>query len=77
MKHSTPPRTPARHRVAHSIKLRMVLVFLVLAAAMTLVFFTGVQKVFSVGWREAARPLLMDYVDRLAEDIASDGTPSV
>ena len=31
----------------------------------------GVQKAVSVGWREAARPLLMDYVDRLAAEIGS------
>jgi signal transduction histidine kinase len=59
-----------KHRIAHSIKLRMVLVFLLLAAAMTFVFISGAQKAFSVGWREAARPLLMDYVDRLAADVA-------
>ena len=67
----------ARRRVAHSIKLRMVLVFLLLAAAMTLVFVAGAQRAFSVGWREAARPLLVDYVDRLSADIAAGGTPSV
>ena len=67
----------AKQRIAHSIKLRLVLVFLLLAAAMTFVFFTGAQKAFSVGWREAARPLLMDYVDRLAGDITSQGLPSV
>ncbi len=66
----------AKHRIAHSIKLRMVLVFLFLAAAMTLVMVTGAQKAFSVGWREAARPLLMDYVDRLAGEITVDGSPS-
>ncbi|MCU0927269.1 MAG: HAMP domain-containing protein, partial [Hydrogenophaga sp.] len=67
----------AKHRIAHSIKLRMVLVFLVLAAAMTFVMVTGAQKAFSVGWREAARPLLMDYVDRLAGEITAGGLPSV
>jgi signal transduction histidine kinase len=60
--------------VAHSIKLRMVLVFLLLAGAMTFVFISGAQKAFSVGWREAARPLLMDYVDRLAADVAGQGS---
>jgi signal transduction histidine kinase len=55
----------------------MVLVFLLLAAAMTFVMVTGAQKAFSVGWREAARPLLMDYVDRLAADIAGHGPPSI
>jgi signal transduction histidine kinase len=67
----------AKHRIAHSIKLRMVLVFLMLAAAMTFVVITGAQKAFSMGWREAARPLLMDYVDRLASDITAGGPPSV
>jgi signal transduction histidine kinase len=62
----------ARHRLAHSIKLRMVIVFLLLAAGMTFVLLTGVQKMFSVGWREAARPLLMDYVDHLAAEVSPD-----
>ena len=66
----------AKHRVAHSIKLRMVLLFLLLAAGMTFVFFTGAQKAFSLGWREAARPLLMDYVDRMASEITNGGAPS-
>jgi signal transduction histidine kinase len=81
MNEAQPPQTSswrrAKHRIAHSIKLRLVLVFLLLATAMTFVFFTGAQKAFSVGWREAARPLLMDYVDRLAGDIAAGGPPSV
>jgi signal transduction histidine kinase len=59
----------AKHRVAHSIKLRMVLVFLLLAAALSFVFFTGAQKAFTMGWRDAARPILMDYVDRLAAEV--------
>ena len=67
----------AKHRVAHSIKLRMVLVFLLLAMAMSFTFISGVQKAFAVGWREAARPLLMDYVDRLAAEVAAGGSPSV
>lgn len=68
----------ARRRVAHSIKLRMVLVFLLLAAALSFVFFAGAQKAFSLGWREAARPLLMDYVDRLAAEVTAGGaTPRI
>jgi len=66
-----------RRRSMHSIKLRMVLVFLLLAASLTVVFFVGAQRMFSTGWREAARPLLTDYVDRVAADIAGDGPPSV
>ena len=64
----------ARQAFGTSIKLRMVLVFLLLAAAMTTVFVGGAQKAFSLGWREAARPLLMDYVDHLVADIMPSGT---
>ena len=67
----------AKHRIAHSIKLRMVLVFLVLAAAMTFVFITGAQRAFAMGWREAARPLLMDYVDHLTQEVTAGGAPSI
>jgi hypothetical protein len=68
--------TRTKHRLAHSIKLRMVLVFLLLAVTMSFVFFTGAKKAFSLGWREAARPLLMDYVDYLAKDVTPNGQPS-
>jgi signal transduction histidine kinase len=47
-------------------------VFVLLALAMAAVFLGGMQRVLSVGWRDAARPLLADYVDRLAADL---GTP--
>jgi signal transduction histidine kinase len=60
-----------------SLKLRMVMVFLLLAMTLSFAFISGVQKAFSVGWREAARPLLMDYVDRLAADVSATGTPSI
>lgn len=66
-----------RHALGHSIKLRLLLVFLLLALAMAVTFISGAQRAFSVGWREAARPLLMDYVDRLVADVAAGGTPSV
>ena len=61
------------HAVAHSIKLRLVLVFLLLAVAMTGVFIVGAQKAFTLGWKEAARPLVMDYVDHLADDVTGGG----
>ena len=69
----------ARHALGHSIKLRLVLVFLLLALAMALTFVSGAQRALSIGWRDAARPLVMDYVDHLAADIAgsSGGPPSV
>ena len=62
------------HAVAHSIKLRLVLVFLLLAFAMTAVFVVGAQRAFTLGWKAAARPLLMDYIDHLAADITGGGS---
>lgn len=62
-----------RQALGTSIKLRLVVLFLLLAAAMTTVFVGGAQKAFSLGWREAARPLLMDYVDHLVTDITAGG----
>jgi signal transduction histidine kinase len=67
----------ARQAVGHSIKLRLVLIFLLLALTVAAAFLFGAQKAFSVGWRESARPLLMDYVDHLAADITVNGGPDV
>jgi len=61
----------ARLALRRSLRWRLVLVFLVLALALTVTFIGGVQKVVATGWREAARPLLSDYVDRLAEEVGS------
>ena len=59
-----------------SIKRRLVLMFLLLALGLAGVFAISAQRAFSIGWRETARPLLQDYVDRLAADIApADGQP--
>lgn len=66
-----------KRRWRHSIKLRLLAVFLLLAFAVAFIFISGAQKAFSLGWREAARPLLMDYVTRLADDVAPAGTPEV
>jgi signal transduction histidine kinase len=66
-----------RHAVGHSIKLRLVLVFLLLGLAMTATFIGGAKKAFSSGWRDAARPLLMDYVDHLATEITAGGHPDI
>ncbi len=64
----------AHHALGHSLKLRLVVVFLLLAGAMGFVFISSVQRAFSLSWRDAARPMLMDYVDRLAADITQDKT---
>ncbi len=50
----------------------MVLLFLLLALAMSAVFLGGIGRAFSVGWRDAVAPLINDYADRLAAEI---GTP--
>jgi signal transduction histidine kinase len=68
-----PPRWRQRLRRAlgHTLKARLVGVFLALALGTTLVFFAGSRLWFSSGWRELARPLLTDYIDRLTVEIGS------
>jgi signal transduction histidine kinase len=50
----------------------MVTLFVLLALAMTATFMVGMQVAFSIGWRDAVRPIAMDYVDKLATEL---GTP--
>jgi signal transduction histidine kinase len=61
-----------RGRLRRSIGLRLVLLFVGLALATALIFFAGMQRALSGGWTEMVRPLVADYVDRLAADL---GTP--
>jgi signal transduction histidine kinase len=61
----------ARHRWRHSLKWRLVTVFLLLALATTAVFLFGMQRVLQGGWQGYAKPLVADYVDRLAAEIGS------
>jgi signal transduction histidine kinase len=65
----------ARHALAYSLRVRMVALFVLLAFAMSAIFLGGMQYALSIGWRDAARPLVMDYVDHLAAEIGSP--PSV
>ncbi|MGC4394224.1 HAMP domain-containing sensor histidine kinase [Hydrogenophaga sp. T2] len=65
------------HRLRHSVKLRLLVVFLLLAFAVAFIFIGGAQRAFTLGWKEAAQPLLMDYVSRLASEIAPQGTPDI
>lgn len=58
-------------RWRHSLRLRLVLLFLLLGLAIAAVFVSGIRKGFNQGWENAVRPLAMDYVDRLAADIGS------
>jgi signal transduction histidine kinase len=70
---AAPPgwRPRLRRALGHTLKARLVLVFLALALGTTAVFFAGSRVWFSSGWRDVARPLLSDYVDRLAAEIGS------
>ena len=56
-------------RFRHSMGLRLVALFVVLAIAMAIVFVGGMQRALSGGWRDVVRPLVADYVDRLAADL--------
>ena len=67
--HSSRPTIPPAHgtdvrahAVGYSLRIRLVLVFMALAVTVAVVFMGGMQKVVALGWKEAARPLLMDYV---------------
>lgn len=59
------------HGLRHTVKARLVALFLLLALGMTGAFLFGTQRALTVGWRDAARPLVSDYVDRLAAEIGS------
>ena len=62
----------ARSALRRSLRLRLILVFWLLALLMAAIFIGGMQRALSTGWRQAVAPLLADYVDRLAGEI---GTP--
>ncbi len=61
-----------RHAVTHSIKGRLVALFLLLALCTSAVFVIGMERVLHNGWQAYAKPLVADYVDRLAAEL---GTP--
>jgi len=59
-------------RFRHSLRWRLVALFLLLAGATTLVAFGGMRSALVGGFEGLVKPLLGDYVDRLAAEI---GTP--
>lgn len=59
------------HRMRHSLGLRLIVLFLALALAISFTFMFGMQRAFSTGWRDVVKPLVVDYVDRLAADLGS------
>ena len=60
-----------RRRFRHSLKWRLVTLFVLLALSTAAVFLFGSRQAFSTGWRDLVQPLLRDYVDRLAGEIGS------
>lgn len=62
----------ARQRMRHSLKWRLVGLFLLLAIATTVTFIGGLRQIFAHGWQGYGRPLTADYIDRLTAQI---GTP--
>lgn len=65
----------ARQRLGHSLRWRLVGLFVLLAVATVIVFLSGMQESFrggGGGWRALARPLVAHYLDLAAADL---GTP--
>lgn len=60
-----------RQRFRHSLQWRLVALFLVLAAASVALFMGGTRMALSGGFDLLVKPLLSDYVDRLAAEIGS------
>jgi signal transduction histidine kinase len=61
-----------RQRLRHSLRWRLVALFLLLAIGTTGMFFVGTQRIVADAFSVLVRPLLSDYVDRLVDEI---GTP--
>jgi signal transduction histidine kinase len=65
-------KVQGKRRWRRSLRIRLVMMFVLLALVMAGVFMGGMKKAFSTGWAEAAKPMLVDYADRLVAEI---GTP--
>ena len=61
----------ARSALRHSLRLKLIVVFLLLALGLSVIFLGGMQRAIGVGWRLAVEPLVTDYVDRLVGEIGS------
>ncbi|MDZ7893413.1 MAG: HAMP domain-containing sensor histidine kinase [Rhodoferax sp.] len=61
----------AKHLLAHSLRFRLMALFMLLALAMATIFVFGMQAALSMGWRDAAKPLVADYIDTLATGLGS------
>ena len=60
-----------QRRFRHSLRWRLVALFLLLALGSTLLFVGGTQRLVASGFGLFVKPLLADYVDRLAAEIGS------
>ena len=58
-------------RATHSLRARLVALFLLLALATAAIFLGGMQRWLTAGWQGWVQPLAADYVDRLAAEIGS------
>ncbi len=56
----------------HSLRARLIGLFLLLALLMTLTFLAGTQAALRFGWQGYAQPLIANYIDTLTAEI---GTP--
>jgi signal transduction histidine kinase len=65
-------KVQGKRRWRRSLRVRLVMMFVLLALVMAGVFMGGMKKSFSAGWAEAAKPMLVDYADRLTAEL---GTP--
>ena len=64
-------RRPWHRRWRHSLGARLTLLFVLFALVMSVVFMAGMQAALRYGWQDYARPLVADYIDRLAAQIGS------
>jgi signal transduction histidine kinase len=53
------------------LRVQIVALFVLLGVATTVIFSTSTRYAFGYGWRDLTRPLVTDYVDRLAGDLGS------
>ncbi|MEO8297677.1 MAG: HAMP domain-containing sensor histidine kinase [Burkholderiales bacterium] len=79
MTHAQRPRG-MHHRMGrrfkHSLGLKLLLLFLLLALALGATFLVGMRHIGGNGWRALAEPLLHDYADRLVAEIGSPPDPA-
>lgn len=61
----------AGKRWRHSLRWRLVTLFVLFALATTWVFLAGTQRLVKGGWQGWAKPLVADYVDRLTLEIGA------